>query len=107
MSSEVSLNAANFETEVLKSPIPVLVDFWAEWCMPCKMIGPIVDQLATQYQGRIKVAKVNVDQESDLAGSHNIVSIPTLLVYKDGKVVRQKIGALPKHEIENLFKDLI
>ncbi len=100
MSSEVSLNAANFETEVLKSPIPVLVDFWAEWCMPCKMIGPIVDQLATQYQGRIKVAKVNVDQESDLAGSHNIV-------YKDGKVVRQKIGALPKHEIENLFKDLI
>jgi len=107
MSAEVTLTAANFESEVLKSAIPVLVDFWAEWCMPCKMIAPAVDQLATTYAGKLKVGKVNVDQESDLAGRHNIVSIPTLLVFKDGKVVRQKVGAVPKHELENLIKDLI
>lgn len=107
MSAEIALTSANFEAEVLKSSVPVLIDFWAEWCMPCKMIGPVVEQLASDYAGRLKVAKVNVDQESDLAGQHNIVSIPTLLVYKDGKVVRQKVGAVPKHEIENLFKDLV
>jgi thioredoxin 1 len=107
MSAEITLTSANFETEVLKSSVPVLIDFWAEWCMPCKMIGPVIDQLAKDYAGRLKVAKVNVDQESDLAGQHNIVSIPTILVYKDGKMVRQKVGAVPKHEIENLFKDLV
>ena len=107
MSAEVTLTAANFESEVLKSAIPVLVDFWAEWCMPCKMIAPAIDQLATTYEGKLKVGKVNVDQESDLAGRHNIVSIPTLLVFKDGKVVRQKVGAVPKHELENLVKDLV
>lgn len=107
MSAEVILNASNFEEEVLNANVPVLIDFWAEWCMPCKMISPLVDQLASEYEGKIKICKVNVDEENDLAGQHNIVSIPTLLVYKDGKVVRQKIGALPKHEIENLFKDLV
>jgi thioredoxin 1 len=107
MSAEITLTSANFQTEVLNSSVPVLIDFWAEWCMPCKMIGPAVDQLATDYEGRLKVAKVNVDQESELAGQHNIVSIPTILVYKDGKIVRQKVGAVPKHEIENLFKDLV
>jgi len=107
MSAEITVTSANFEAEVLKSPVPVLVDFWAEWCMPCKMISPLVDQLASDYAGRMKVVKVNVDQESELAGEHNIVSIPTLLVYKDGKVVRQKVGAVPKHELENLIKDLM
>lgn len=107
MSAEITLTSANFETEVIKSSIPVLVDFWAEWCMPCKMIAPAVDQLATDFAGRLKVGKVNVDQENELAGQHNIVSIPTLLVFKDGKVVRQKVGAVPKHELENLIKDLI
>ena len=107
MSAEITLTSANFETEVLKSSVPVLVDFWAEWCMPCKMIAPAIDQLATDYSGRLKVAKVNVDQESELAAQHSIVSIPTLLVFKDGKVVRQKVGAVPKHELENLVKDLV
>jgi thioredoxin 1 len=107
MSAEITLTSANFQTEVLNSSVPVLIDFWAEWCMPCKMIGPVVEQLAKDYAGRLKVAKVNVDQESELAGQHNIVSIPTILVYKDGKIVRQKVGAVPKHEIENLFKDLV
>jgi thioredoxin 1 len=107
MSAGIDLSAANFENEVLKSTVPVLIDFWAEWCMPCKMIGPLVDQLAAQYAGKMKVAKVNVDQENELSTQHSIVSIPTLVVYKDGKIVRQKVGALPKHEIENLFKDLV
>jgi len=107
MSAEITLTSVNFESEVLKSTIPVLVDFWAEWCMPCKMIGPIIEQIATDYDGKIKVAKVNVDQENELAGQFSIVSIPTILLFKDGKVFRQKVGAIPKHELINLFKDLI
>jgi thioredoxin 1 len=107
MSAEITLTSANFEAEVLNSTVPVLVDFWAEWCMPCKMIAPAVDQLAKDYSGKLKVGKVNVDQENELAGQHNIVSIPTLLVFKDGKLVRQKVGAVPKHELENLVKDLV
>jgi thioredoxin 1 len=107
MSTEVTLTASNFDTEVLQSSVPVLVDFWAEWCMPCRMIAPLLEQLATQYTGKLKVAKVNVDQENELATRYNIVSIPALIVFKDGKIVRQKVGALPKHELENLFKDLI
>jgi thioredoxin 1 len=107
MSAEISLTSDNFDAEVLQSELPVLIDFWAEWCMPCKMIGPTVEQLAVQYAGRLKVCNVDVDQQGELAGQHGIISIPTLLVYKDGKKVRQKVGALPKHEIENLFKDLI
>lgn len=107
MSAEIILTSSNFEAEVLKSTLPVLVDFWAEWCMPCKMIAPVVEQLATAYEGKLKVGKVNVDQENELAAQHNIVSIPTLLVFKDGKVLRQKVGAIPKHELENLIKDLV
>ena len=107
MSAHVVITAANFEAEVLKSPVPVLLDFWAAWCGPCRMIGPLIDQLAGEYEGRLKVGKVNVDEEGDLAGRHGIVSIPTLLVYKNGKVANQAIGAIPKQNIENLFKDLI
>lgn len=107
MEREVTLTASNFESEVLKSSVPVLVDFWAQWCMPCKMIAPLLEQIADQYAGRLKVGKVNVDEENELAGRYDIVSIPTLMVFKNGEVVRQKVGALPRHEIENLFKDLI
>ncbi len=107
MDTEVNLTASNFDTEVLQSSIPVLVDFWAEWCMPCRMIAPLLEQLAAQYAGKLKVGKVNVDQENTLAEQYNIVSIPALIVFKDGKIVRQKVGALPKHELENLFKDLV
>lgn len=107
MSAEVTLTASNFDAEVLQSPTPVLIDFWAEWCMPCKMVAPLVDQIASQYEGKLKVGKVNVDTESELANKFGIVSIPTLLVMKDGKVVKQRVGALPKHELENLFKDLL
>ncbi len=107
MSAEITLTSANFEAEVLKSSIPVLVDFWAEWCMPCKMIGPALHQLAAEYDGRLKVGKVNVDIEADLAGQFNIISIPTLLLFKDGSIVSQKVGAVPKHELEKMVGKLV
>ena len=107
MSEHIVVTGANFETEVLQSPVPVLLDFWAPWCGPCKMIGPFIEQLAEEYSGRLKVGKANVDEEADLAGRHGIVSIPTLVIYKDGKIVNQAAGALPKQGIEALFKDLI
>jgi thioredoxin 1 len=107
MSSGLAVNAANFESEVLKSNIPVLVDFWAEWCQPCRMVGPLLDQLAEEYAGRVKICKINVDEENELAGRHNVVSIPTLVVYKDGQVVRQQVGAVPKAQIAALFSGLI
>ena len=107
MSLEVTLTSDNFEEEVLKSPLPVLVDFWAEWCGPCRMIAPAVEELARTYEGRLKVGKVDVDSQGELAGRFGIISIPTLMVFKDGQAARQKIGALPKPQIEGLFKDLI
>jgi thioredoxin 1 len=107
MSSEVTLTTANFTSEVLDSKIPVLVDFWAEWCMPCRMIAPSVAQISESYSGKIKVGKVNVDDEGDIASQYGIISIPTLMVFKDGKIAKQKVGALPKHEIEGLIKEFI
>ncbi|HAP43245.1 MAG: thioredoxin [Spirochaetes bacterium GWC1_61_12] len=107
MSNALAVTSASFEAEVEKSTIPVLVDFWAEWCMPCRVIGPHLDELAKTYAGKIKVVKVNVDNEPNLAGRFDIISIPTLIVFKNGQLARQKVGGLPKHEIENLFKDLI
>ncbi|VBB40384.1 Thioredoxin-1 [uncultured Spirochaetota bacterium] len=104
MSVEVTLTSANFQKEVLESTIPVLVDFWAEWCMPCKMIAPSVAQIAESYKDRIKVGKLNVDDQGDIASQYGIISIPTLLYFKDGQMIKQKVGALPKHEIENFIK---
>lgn len=88
----------NFQTEVLEAKGTVLVDFWASWCGPCKMIGPIIDQIAEE-RGDIKVGKVNVDEEQELAVQFKVMSIPTLLVFKDGKVVNQSLGAKPKAAI--------
>jgi thioredoxin 1 len=107
MSSGIAINAANFESEVLKSPVPVLVDFWAEWCQPCRMVGPLLDQLAGEYADRIKICKINVDEENELASRHNVVSIPTMVVYKGGQIVRTQVGAVPKDRITALFSDLI
>ena len=107
MSEHIDVTSANFETEVLQSAIPVLLDFWAPWCGPCRMVGPIVEQLADEYSGRVKVGKVNVDEEADLAGRHGVVSIPTLVIYNNGQIANQAVGGLPKQNIEALFKDLL
>lgn len=90
---------ANFENDVLKSSVPVLVDYWAEWCGPCKMIAPILDEIATDYQGKLKIAKVNVDENAHLTQKYGIRSIPTLMLFKGGSVQAQKIGALSKSQL--------
>ncbi|MDR1429721.1 MAG: thioredoxin [Spirochaetaceae bacterium] len=104
MSAGITVNSGNFKVEVTDSSVPVLVDFWAAWCGPCKMISPMLEQIADEYSGKLKLGKVNVDEEAALAEQHDITSIPTLVVYKDGQIVNQHSGALPKHELENLFK---
>ena len=98
---------ATFEQEVLQSEQPVLVDFWAVWCCPCKAIGPIVDTIATNYTGKLKVAKVNVDQNSATPSRFGIRGIPALLFFKDGKVVDQIVGFVPQEAIEEKVQSLI
>ncbi|AEJ60457.1 thioredoxin [Spirochaeta thermophila DSM 6578] len=98
------VKAADFEKEVLKADIPVLVDFWAEWCMPCRMVSPILDELAEEYAGKLKVVKVNVDEEPDLASRFGIVSIPTILLFKNGQVAAQQIGAAPRQVFEQMIQ---
>lgn len=95
----VELTDANFDAEVLKSDKPVLVDFWAEWCGPCKMIAPIVDEIAKELDGKLKVGKVDVDNNQQIAMKFGIRSIPTLLIFKGGKVAEQLVGAIPKKNL--------
>jgi thioredoxin 1 len=96
----VILTDANFEQEVLKSATPVLVDFWAEWCGPCKMIAPILDELASEYDGKVKVGKVNIDEYQSIATQYGIRAIPTLLIFKDGEVAEQVVGLRSKRDLK-------
>ena len=105
--SEVILNGSNFEQEVLNSDIPVLVDFWAAWCGPCKMIAPIISQIAVKYAGKIKVGKVDVDEAPELAESFNVSSIPTLVLFKNGEVVAQRVGGAGMGVLEAFINDNI
>lgn len=97
----MEVNQNNWQNEVMEASVPVLVDFWAEWCGPCRAIIPTLDQLASENEGKLKVAKVNVDQNRELAQQYGVRSIPFLLVVKDGKVVEQMVGALSKTEFES------
>ena len=101
--AEITLTSDNFAKEVLESDIPVLVDFWASWCGPCKMLGPVISELAEENEGKIKVGKVNVDDEEELAAQYGIQSIPTVLLFKGGEVISQSLGFKPKA----FFTDMI
>lgn len=100
---EVTLTEKSFDAEVLQAEVPVLVDFWAPWCGPCRMLAPAVEQIAEEYAGRAKVCKVNVDDEPALAGRFGIASIPTVLVFKNGQLTDQVVGLRPKAELEALL----
>ena len=106
MKTTIEINEANFETEVLKSTQPVLADFWAEWCGPCKMLGPVIEEIAAEQDGRVKVVKVNVDNNPQLAARFGVQSIPTLLYFLDGKVIDQTVGVVGKKAILNKLEAL-
>ena len=96
-------SSKEFEQEVLSSTKPVFVDFWAEWCGPCRMVGPVVEELSREYNGSVNFVKVNVDQNSDLVQKYNVFSIPTLAIFKDGKAVSQKVGAASKESFRAMI----
>ena len=102
--NEISITKENFEQEVLKADVPVLIDFWAEWCGPCKMLSPIIEEIANEANGEYKVGKVNIDQQLELANAFKIVSIPTVVVMEDGKVKNSAVGYMPKENILELLK---
>lgn len=95
----VHVTEKNFESEVLRSAVPVLADFWAEWCGPCRMIAPALEEVAKELAGQLKVVKINVDEAQGLAANHNVMSIPTLMIFKGGEVVGQMVGAMPKEAL--------
>jgi len=101
--SEIIITKENFEQEVMQSDKPVLIDFWATWCGPCRMLAPVIAELAADYDGKVKVAKVNVDEQPELAASFGVASIPTLVVMKNGKVTNSAVGVRPKAQIEALL----
>lgn len=103
----IAVTDASFETDVLKASGPVLVDFWAEWCGPCKMIGPSLETIAGELAGQLTVAKVDIDNNPDTPGRYGVRGIPTLLLFKNGEVVATKVGALPKHALTEWVKSVI
>lgn len=104
---EYKFTTANFEEEVLKSELPVLVDFYADWCGPCKMMGPIVKEMADAYDGKMKIGKLNIDEEMDIAQKYRVMSIPTFIIFKNGQPVETAVGGMPKNELENKIKQAL
>ncbi len=104
MSAAVSVTDNSFQQEVLDSAVPVLVDFWAPWCGPCRMVAPVVDEIAQQYEGKVKVVKVNTDENPSIASQYGIRSIPTLMVFKGGQRVDMVVGAVPKTTLSNTLE---
>ena len=102
--AEVTITNANFEEEVIKSEIPVLVDFWATWCGPCRMVGPVVSEIAEEFEGKVKVGKVNVDEEDELAERFGVQSIPTIILFKNGEEADRSVGVISKEEILSLVR---
>ena len=102
--AELTITQQNFEQEVLLAKEPVLVDFWATWCGPCRMLAPVIEEIANEYAGKVKVGKVNVDDERELALEYGVSSIPTVMVFKNGEVKQTSVGYRPKEEIEQLLK---
>lgn len=103
----VTLTKENFDGEVIKSDLPYLVDFWASWCGPCRMVSPIIDELAEEYEGKIKVGKVNVDEQGELASEHAVVSIPTIMIFRNGKVEQKLVGARSKDDFCDLIDSIL
>jgi thioredoxin 1 len=102
--AEIKITESNFETEVLKADQPVLLDFWATWCGPCQMLAPVLAEIAQEYEGKVKVGKVNVDEEPSLAAKFHIVSIPTVMLFKEGKAVDTVVGFRPKEQLVEMLK---
>ena len=107
MSLVLDITDANFDTEVLQSETPVLVDFWAEWCGPCKVLGPIIDEVAPEYDGKIKFTKLNIDQHPETAPKYGIRGIPTILLFKNGDLMKTSVGVLTKSELNKLLDENI
>ncbi len=101
--AEIDLTVKNFDSEVLASPVPVMVDFWAAWCGPCRMLAPVIAEFAEEHDGEVKVCKVNVDEQPELAARYNVTSIPTVLIFKNGTLTNSVIGYRPKAQLETLI----
>lgn len=107
MSNVVHLTDSDFQTEVLEADLPVLVDFWATWCAPCQMVGPIIEEVADEYLGKLKVCKMDVDNNTDTPSQYGIRGIPTMLIFKNGKIEATKVGALPKNQLLSFIDNAI